>query len=82
MSNRLTRQELQKRCKEHNIKANISTKDMRMCINNVMNGKEVPHKFKKQTWYQRNVNMVNAGISLTSLAISGICLYLTLKKFR
>lgn len=76
----LSRQELQKICSQYGIKGNIATKEMVKCINDVAAGKDIPHKYKKQTWFQKHANKINTGISLISLAISTGCLYVLLRK--
>lgn len=76
----LSRQELQTLCKQHGIKGNISTKDMKMCLKKAINNQPFPYKFKKLTWFQKNKDYIFTGITFTALASSLICVFYIFKK--
>lgn len=76
----LSRQDLQKLCKQYGIKANISTKNMKDCLDKTMAGKQISYKFKKLTWFQKNKDYIITGISMLALVSSVTCLYCFIKR--
>ena len=71
-----SRKELQEICKKHNIKANLTTKEMIKCINIIVAGRQVPPQYMKLSWFDKNKNMILLGISIYSVVLSMYVVYL------
>ncbi len=73
-----TRKELQEICKKHNIRANLTTKEMIKCVNIVISGRQVPCQYMKLSWFDKNKNVILYGIAIYSVILSIYTLYLSI----
>jgi len=72
-----SRKELQEICKKHNIRANLTSKEMIKCINIIIAGKVVPPQYMKLSWFDKNKNMILYGILTYSIVLSIYTIYLS-----
>lgn len=71
------RKELQEICKKHNIKANLTTKEMIKCINIIVSGRQVPQQYMKLSWLDKNKNVIMYGITTYAIILSVYVMYLS-----
>ncbi|QKF93613.1 hypothetical protein QKU48_gp0155 [Fadolivirus algeromassiliense] len=77
-----SRKELVDLCKQYGIRANISTRDMNDCVELVISGKKIPEKFRKKTWFEKNVTKILGTVTVSALLIAGVSAFIAFKRSR